>query len=281
LVPPDQYVSQRVFHEGGPLHHKASMHPPSGPEIVISATAAAVREKADEPAALVVSVMHDITDTEHLEQLRDQFFAAAAHSLKTPVAIIKTNVQVLSRGAPPELRRPTVAVERQCDRIDRLVQNLFVIARVRSRTLQLHPDEVDLASLVEQIAREFVSAAIPHDVRTEMACSPRVYADPERLLMALRNVVDEAVRTSTSGSPLTLMVRRQDADAEIGVRYRASRVEQRSCEGYDEYDELGISRCVATTIVEAHGGTLRDETTGPDTTTWIRLPAGEDRPASA
>jgi PAS domain-containing protein len=66
LVPPDQYVSQRVFHEGGPLHHKASMHPPSGPEIVISATAAAVREKADEPAALVVSVMHDITDTEHL-----------------------------------------------------------------------------------------------------------------------------------------------------------------------------------------------------------------------
>jgi signal transduction histidine kinase len=281
LVPPDHYISQRVFHEGGPLHYKAIAHPLSGPEIVISVTAAALREKADEPAALVVSVMHDITDTEHLEQLRDQFFAAAAHSLKTPVAIIKTNVQLLSRGAPPEFRRSTVAIERQCDRIDRLVQNLFVIARVRSRTLQLHPGEVNLAPLVDQIAREFVSASVPHDVRTEMACSPRVYADPERLLMALRNVVDEAVRTSPSGSPLTLMLRRQNGDAEIGVRYRGSAVEARSCEGYEEYDELGISRCVATTIVEAHGGTLRDETTGNDTTTWIRLPASEDRPAGA
>jgi len=281
LVPPEQFISQRVFHEGGPLHYKAIMHPPSGPEIVISATAAAVREKVGEPAELVVSVMHDITDTEHLEQLRDQFFAAAAHSLKTPVAIIKTNVQGLSRDAPPELCRSTVAIERQCDRIDRLVQNLFVIARVRSRTLQLHPDEVDLAPLVDQIAREFVTASVPHDVRIELACSPRVYADPERLLMALRNVVDEAVRTATSDSPLTLMLRRQNGEAEIGVRYRGSAVPARSCEGYDEYDELGISRCVATTIVEAHGGTVRDETTGADTTTWIRLPAGEDRPASA
>src|SRR5204862_1789898 len=91
LVPPMQLISQRVFEEGGPLHYKATLYPPGAPELVISATAAGVRIRVGEPAAWVVSVMHDVTDTDHLEQLRDQFFAAAAHSLKTPVAVIKAD----------------------------------------------------------------------------------------------------------------------------------------------------------------------------------------------
>ena len=49
LVPPDRYVSQRVFQEGGPLHYKSVLHPPSGAEVVISSTAAAVRENVGGP----------------------------------------------------------------------------------------------------------------------------------------------------------------------------------------------------------------------------------------
>lgn len=275
LVPPDRYVSQRVFEEGGPLHYKSVLHPPGGDEVVISSTGAAVREKVGEPAELVVSVMHDITDSEHLERLRDQFFAAAAHSLKTPVAIIKANVQVMSRGAAPQLRRSTTAIERQCGRIDRLVQNLLALARVRSRTLQLHPAQVELGPLVERIAREMAATSHQHDVRTEVGASPPVHADQERLAMVLRNLIDEAFRMSVSGSPVSVLLRRNGADAEIGVRYQPLPPEERTCEAYGEYDDLGIGRCVATTIVEAHGGALREEPAGPETTAWIRLPAVE------
>jgi signal transduction histidine kinase len=107
------------------------LHPPDAPE-------------------LVVSVLHDITDSEHIESLRDQFFAAAAHSLKTPVAIIKANAQLLSRGAGPHPGKSMAASDRQCGRIDRLIQNLLVLSRARSRTLQLAPLEVALAPVVEQ-----------------------------------------------------------------------------------------------------------------------------------
>ena len=61
LVPPDQYVSQRVYDEGGPLRYKAILHPPGGHDVVISVTAAGVRLQVGEPSTWVVSVMHDIT----------------------------------------------------------------------------------------------------------------------------------------------------------------------------------------------------------------------------
>ncbi len=275
LVPPDRFLSQRVFEEGGPLHYKEVLHPPDAPELVIVATAAAVREKVGELAGLVVSVMHDITDFEQMDRVRDQFFAAAAHSLKTPVAVIKANAQVLSRGAAPQLRRSTAAIERQCGRIDRLVQNLLVLARARSRTLQLYPMEVELGPLVEGIVREMATASREHQVRAELTASPRIHADQERLAMVLRNLIDEALRSSTSGSPVTVLLRGDLADAEIGVRYQPLPPDEGTREEYGEYDDLGIGRSVARMIVDAHGGALREERAGSETTAWIRLPAAE------
>src|SRR5262249_38081834 len=151
----ERYISQRAFDEGGPLHYRATLHP-SGGDVVISATAAGVRMRLGEPAMWVVSVMHDITESADLERLRDQFFAAAAHSFKTPIAVIKADVQVVSPAISAENRRVTDSIERQCDRIDRLVQNLLVLTRANSETLELEPREIDLRPLVERIAREGV-----------------------------------------------------------------------------------------------------------------------------
>ena len=105
MVPPGLFVSQRVFDEGGPLQYKAVVHPSGGGDVVIRAMASGVRMEVGAPATWVVSVMHDITDTEHLDRMRDQFFAAAAHSLKTPLAIVKADVQALHPSDSPHHRR--------------------------------------------------------------------------------------------------------------------------------------------------------------------------------
>ena len=75
LVPPDQFVSQRVFDEAGPIRYTAVLHPPGGSEVVASCTAAGVRSEMESSADIVVSVMHDITVTEHLDSLRDELFS--------------------------------------------------------------------------------------------------------------------------------------------------------------------------------------------------------------
>jgi signal transduction histidine kinase len=277
LVPPNQFVSQRAFEEGGPIRHKAILHPPGGDEIIIASTAAAVRCGVDAPAEIVVSVWHDITETERLEDLRNQFFAAAAHSLKTPLAIIKASAQMLlSGGLAPRPARSAAAIERQSQQVDRLVENLLVLARIRSGTLQLHPAEMELGSLVEDAAHEMSRTTREHEVYAEVLATPRVHGDQERLAMVLRNMIDGACRSSAAGTPIVVRLAQHGRDAEIGVRYELHPEEEAS-DAYREYDDMGVSRYVTSAVVKAHGGALREETVGREKTAWVRLPAIEGR----
>jgi NtrC-family two-component system sensor histidine kinase KinB len=278
VVPPAQYVSQRVFDEGGPLKYKAVLHPPGGRDVIVSVTAAPVRRTAGERAERVVSVMHDITETERLEDLRAEFFAAAAHALKTPLTIVKASAQLVSDGATPRVARSVGAIERQCHRMERLVDNLLAVARARSGTLRLYPTTVDLGGLVEEVAREMSRASRKHEVRAEVTATPSVHADQERLAMVLRNMIDVADRSSEDGTPIVVRLTQDGHDAAVGVCYQVQHPEEGSSDVGNEYDDLGISRYVTATIVEAHGGALRDERVGSEVTSWFRLPAlGEDR----
>jgi signal transduction histidine kinase len=276
VVPPDQFVSQRVFDEGGPLHYQAVLHPCGGGEVAIIATAAGVRLALGEPSAWVVSVMHDVTANANLERLRNQFFASAAHALKTPVAVIKADVQVLTPAVAPEQRKIAASIERQCDRIDQLVQNLLVLTRAHSHTLELHPQEIELRPLVERIAHERVWS-YRHEVRTDLADTPSLHADQERLALAIRNLMYEAIRLSPADSPLTLVSRPEGHDqVAVGVRYQPVARPEQLGEIYSEYDDIGIGRSVAETIVRGHGGSVTEEEDGSETTRWIHLPAAAE-----
>jgi signal transduction histidine kinase len=276
LVAPENYVSQRAFDQGGTLHYVAVLNPPGRPEIVISSTASAIRATDGPLPVQVVSVMHDITVSAHLEQLRNQFFAAAAHALKTPVAVIKANVQVLSQRFDAGLTRPMAAIERQCDRIDRLVQNLLVLSRAHSQSLRLYQRDVDLRPILEEVVRDATAAGIRHPLSIDVAGAPHAYADPERLAMAVRNLVDVAARSSVSGTPLAVTVRQPNRDAQIGIRYQPMPAAERPHDVVGEYDDIGISQCVAAMVAEAHGGSLVETNADPETTLWIRLPIGGD-----
>jgi two-component system phosphate regulon sensor histidine kinase PhoR len=228
---------------------------------------------------MVVSVMHDITESERRNALRDQFFAAAAHALKTPVAIIKANAELLLTDGAGPWREAAVAIGQQCDRMDLLVQNLFVVGRIRSRSLKLYPQEVAIAPLVEQVMTSVAARSPGYAINSEFNVrpQPRVHADQERLELVLRNLLDEAMQLSAPSEPIRVLMTHDGVDAEIGVRHhsRATSPEPESSGG--EHDELGINRLVTSTIIAAHGGDLRRDTEGGKTTAWIRLPMIEAR----
>ena len=84
----------------------------------------------------------------------------------------------------------------------------------------------------------------------------------------------EASRLSLADSPLTLVARPEGDRVAVGVRYHPLPWRDRVSETYGDYDDIGIGRSVAETIAEGHGGSLSDEATDTETTSWIRLPAG-------
>jgi two-component system phosphate regulon sensor histidine kinase PhoR len=278
MVPPDEFVSQRVFEEEGPIRYKAILWPPGGPEVVATCTAAGVRSEVGKTADIVVSVMHDITATEHLERLRDELFTAAAHTMKTPVAVIKSAAQVISVEGSAQVRRSTAMIDRQCAKLQRLIDNLLVLSRIRSGSLQLHPVEVDLGRLVEEVIRENIQVSREHLVDVRLDAHLRVHADRERIEMVLQNVLHAATRSSRPDGPVIVHLKRCGDDAEIAVSFEPTSsgdaVEPSTTDA--EYDEIGVGRYVTAAIVETHGGTLAEQTDGGLRTLRILLPAAPE-----
>jgi signal transduction histidine kinase len=274
VVRPEDFVSQRAFVEAGPVRYKCVLHPREGAEVVLSCTGAAVREHVDEAPELVVSVMHDITESEHRTRLYDGFFAAVAHSLKTPIAVASAHARILSDAPSETSRRSATAIERQCGRIDALVQNLLVLARARSGTLRLHPRPGRLSSVLERLATDRAVVALERRVDLQVEEDAVVHVDEERLVTALRNVVDDLARGSP-GSPITLRLRRDGEDAELGVIVRRPAQEEPPGELALDHDDRALGREVTERIVAAHGGTRRTERTSSEDGVWIRLPVSE------
>jgi signal transduction histidine kinase len=274
LVPPDQFVSQRVFDEAGPIRYTAMLYPPGGAEVVVSCTAAGVRSEMESPADIVVSVMHDITVPEHLNRLRDELFSSVAHAIKTPVAVIKSASQIASGATAEHARRSSAIIERQCGRIDRLVENLLVLSRIRSGTLQLHPARVDLSLMVKNVADEIGRFSRGHAISVHVTAQPQVHVDPERFAIVLRNTIHSACRSSRADDPITVWLNRTAGDhAEIAISYQPhpSNIDEDAEE--PSFDDVAVSRYVTTMIVEAHLGTLTERSEDGDTTLRIRIPA--------
>jgi len=275
VVPPDQFVSQRVFDEPGPLRYKAVVYPPGLDEVILHCTAAGVRQEIEDSAFMVVSVMHDITAVEQQERLRNELFASAAHAVKTPVSVIKGASQLLSAEVPAHLRSSVAMIERQCARIDRQVDNLLAFSRMSTGTLQLHPDEVELGPIVEDVTDEAAKLSHDHDIDVQLLACPHVHGDRERLAMVLRNVIHAALRGSKPGAGVLVRLERRDADAEIAVSYRPdpSKIDvvDAAREG-TEFDDIGVSRHVTMSLVEAHGGTLVEQSDRDHASVRIHLP---------
>ena len=102
----------------------------------------------------------------------------------------------------------------------------------------------------------------------ELVASARVHADVERLALAFRNLVGAAYGLSKVGSTIKVLMMLRGHDVDVGVRYTRMPAHLQKPAATD----LDVKRLVTSTIIECHGGTVRDEAADDVTTTWIRLP---------
>ena len=212
------------------------------------------------------------TLNEMLDRLRGsydrerRFVADASHELRTPVAVIKAELEGALRRAPadPELRESLRAAVDECDRLAQLAEDLLVLARSGDGALAVRPAPLDAAELLEHVRTRFSARAAEHGraLRVDAEAGLVLDADELRLSQALGNLVDNALRHGAGA--ITLGGRRVGAAVELSVADEGPGLPPalagRAFERFARGDEArarggaGLGLAIVRAIAEAHGG---------------------------
>jgi len=265
-----------------------------------------------DPCPGVVLVMHDTTELRRLESLRRDFIANVSHELKTPLSSIKAYTETLRNGAVHDeetSQRFLGRIEEQAERLNHLINDMLMLARIESEQQPFEIIAVDLPAAVAACLDDHRDAAaakrIDLSVETNLpAC--RVRADREGLHDILNNLVDNAVKYTPEGgrvtvgwgevsgvrsqvsettdtrhlTPDTCSVRISVRDTGIGIKpkdqervferfYRVDKARSRELGG------TGLGLAIVKHLAQSFGGTVSVASeAGQGSTFTVELPAG-------
>jgi two-component system sensor histidine kinase CiaH len=207
-------------------------------------------------------------------QRQRAFIADASHELKTPLALVKINAEVMERNpTDPENREIIEDQLSEINRMDALLSDLLVLARLDAGRLDVDHKPFDLATITAEAAGRFLARAAEEGVRLEVEVPDElpVSGDPERTAQILAALLDNAMRYTPKGGSITVSGRLLDSRAEASVKdigpgispehlprifdrfYRAEAARTRADGG------TGLGLSIARDLARAQGGELAAE----------------------
>ena len=145
-----------------------------------------------------------------LDGLRN-FTGNASHQLRTPLAVVRTQLALIDRSTgPEESGAASEKAKSSLERAERVLSQLLVLARVDASASSAILAPVDLAGLAKEVTAEMVPAAIAQDIDLGYDGSGKamVAADPVLLAELLRNLLANAISYAGRGSVVTVRVQK-------------------------------------------------------------------------
>ena len=235
-------------------------------------------------------VLDDVTRFRLLDQLKGDFVATAGHELKTPLTGLQLAVHLLLEEAAGPLTAKQAELltdaRENAERLRALVEQLLALARLEDRrellTLGPHPADELLRAAADGAAVRAADKAVSLTVALPPGLPP-VAADPVRLGHALDNLLTNAVTYTPAGGAIALSaaaagdnrVSLTVADTDPGIPAEfLPRVFERFFRVPDPSRPpgTGLGLAIAREIAEAHGGTVRCDSSPAGTTFTLTLP---------
>jgi two-component system phosphate regulon sensor histidine kinase PhoR len=271
-----------------------------------------INRQAFDSDRAVIELINQTAEAD-ISRAHTDFVANASHELRTPLAAILGYVETL-RESGDSLDSPTSqkflgTIEREGQRLQSLISDLMSLSRVEAEKHDLPENIIPLAQLTERAARDAAGSQRVDRLKLDIRSHPHVQGDQGQLEQVVRNLVDNALKYGTEGTPVEVMLDiAQDGMARISVIdqgegiapeqlphltrrfYRTDPGRSRASGG------TGLGLAIVKHIVERHRGRLNiDSDVGKGTRVIVRFPvahmaekkadppepAGPDMPASA
>ncbi len=208
------------------------------------------------------------------QQSQRDFVANVSHELKTPLTSIQGFAQAILDGAASSaegLHQAAEVIMSEAGRMNRLVLDLLVLARLDAGTADLQTEPIELQDLLAAVIEKFKPQASQAQVNLllELDNLPVIKGDGDRLAQVFSNLVDNAIKFTPAGGTVTLSGRQDDHFVEVSVSDTgigiAPENQERIFERFFQTDKsrrggagrgVGLGLAIAHEIIQAQGGNI-------------------------
>ncbi len=234
-------------------------------------------------------VAHDVTEQREAARLKQEVIAMVSHDLRTPLTAINTALEMIDAGVFGTIsldgKRMIAGVERSSQRMLGLLNDLLALERIKSEMLELDCDTTRLQNVFDQSIQSVFSLADAGHI--SIVAEPTdlvVWADSDRLVQVVINLVSNAIKFSPAGETISISGTPVDSCIEVAVADRGRGVppEQRE-KIFERFQQVqkadakqlggsGLGLAICKAIIELHGGSIgiRDNP-GGGSIFWFRL----------
>lgn len=134
-------------------------------------------------------------------QMKTEFVSVASHQLRTPLSSIRWVVELLTSGRLGRLTSKQLDylndIKQSNKKMVRLINDILDVSRIEMGKLNLQPEQVDILEIIQELIKEFEPLAKASNVKIFLKSEPNlplVYMDPQRITMAIQNILDNAIK---------------------------------------------------------------------------------------
>ena len=250
------------------------IHPAPGQTTWVSTTSAPIRS-SDGRIWGAVSTYTDITALHELQEQQEVLLHSVSHDLRIPLTIVNGHAQVLESlreeaNVDGAMQQSIEAILLGTHRMNVMIADLVDAARHESRQLQLRLAPVDLRAFLRDLLRHSKAVLAVDRITLDLPADlPELRADANRLERIFLNLLSNALKYSSPGTPVDVKARPVDGEVEISVRDVGKGIApedlphlfERFYRGKGEHktEGLGLGLFITRMLVEAHGGRIRAE----------------------
>ena len=230
--------------------------------------------KSASKAIGVVVAFTDTTERRALDRMKDEFISTVSHELRTPLTSLRAALGLVTGGAllarPEKMQQMLEIALDNTDRLVRLVNDILDLERISSGKSELQLTMCSVDDLFERAsALQAASAAKTGITLRCISSNTRVWADSDRILQTLTNLISNAIKFSSAGSDILLSAHAIDDNEVIlevtdhGRGIPAEKLDQ-IFERFQQVDAsdsramggTGLGLAICRSIVTQHGGRI-------------------------
>jgi len=239
----------------------------------------------------VVVAFTDTTERRALERMKDEFISTVSHELRTPLTSLRAALGLVTGGSlddrPEKMKQMLEIATGNTDRLVRLVNDILELERIGSGKAELHYTMCSADDLFRRAAGLQQTGASKAQLRiTFNSQGVNVWADPDRILQTLTNLISNAIKFSPPGTEIQLRAHRIDAnEAEMEVRDQGRGIPADKLESiFERFHQVdasdartmggtGLGLAICRSIITQHGGRIwATSTPGQGSTFHFTLP---------